>query len=46
MIIFECAWCERQLPIDGPETTSVDCPDCVVSVDLEPVVLPDLAAAA
>jgi DNA-directed RNA polymerase subunit RPC12/RpoP len=36
MIIIECAWCDAELALDSLVETSVDCPDCRVSVDLAP----------
>ena len=33
MITLECAWCEAELTLDGLDATSIDCPECVVSVD-------------
>jgi len=46
MFTFECAWCETELTVDGPDATSVDCPDCNVSVDLAPDIPPTVALAA
>ena len=36
MITFECVWCDGELTIDGLDATSVECPDCSVSVELAP----------
>jgi hypothetical protein len=36
MITLECAWCEAELTIEGLDATSVDCPECSVSVELAP----------
>jgi hypothetical protein len=46
MITIECAWCDSELTLDGLDATSVDCPDCLVSVDLAPDALPDIPLAA
>ena len=34
MIIIECAWCDAELALDPLVETSVDCPECRVTVDL------------
>jgi hypothetical protein len=34
MIFIECAWCETDVAIGGLDATSVDCPDCNVTVEL------------
>lgn len=34
MIFIECAWCEKDVALDGLDATSVECPDCNVTVDL------------
>ena len=36
MIIIECAWCDAGLALDPLVETSVDCPECRVTVDLAP----------
>ena len=43
MITIECSWCDADLAIEGIDATSVDCPDCRISVEIaadpEPVAL-------
>jgi hypothetical protein len=43
MITIECSWCDADLALDGLDATSVDCPDCLVTVeiasDVEPLAL-------
>jgi Zn finger protein HypA/HybF involved in hydrogenase expression len=34
MIFIECAWCENGVPLDGLDATSVECPDCHITVEL------------
>ena len=34
MIFIECAWCETEVAMDGLDATSVECPDCNVTVDI------------
>jgi hypothetical protein len=46
MITLECAWCEAELTIDGLDATSVECPECSVSVEFAPDVPTVLPAAA
>jgi hypothetical protein len=36
MIFIECAWCDAELALETLVETSVDCPDCRVTVDLAP----------
>lgn len=36
MITLECSWCDADLTIDSLDATSVDCPDCRVTVDIAP----------
>jgi len=36
MIIIECAWCEGELAIEAIDASSVDCPECGISVDFAP----------
>jgi hypothetical protein len=36
MILIECAWCESELALDSLDATSVDCPECLVTVDIAP----------
>jgi hypothetical protein len=45
MIIIECTWCDEELALDGLDAASVDCPVCLVSVEIAPDPEP-LAAAA
>jgi hypothetical protein len=44
MIILECSWCDGEVALDGLDATSVDCPDCLVSVEIAPD--PEVLAAA
>jgi Zn finger protein HypA/HybF involved in hydrogenase expression len=43
MITIECTWCDAELALDSLEATSVDCPDCRITVeiatDLEPIAI-------
>jgi Zn finger protein HypA/HybF involved in hydrogenase expression len=34
MIYIECAWCETEVAMDGLDATSVECPECSVTVDI------------
>ena len=34
MITIECTWCEAELALDSLDADRVDCPDCLVSVEL------------
>ncbi len=34
MIFIECAWCETEVAMDGLDATSVECPDCNVTVEI------------
>jgi Zn finger protein HypA/HybF involved in hydrogenase expression len=34
MITIECSWCEADLTIEDLDATSVDCPDCRITVEL------------
>lgn len=34
MILIDCPWCEADLVLEALDATSVDCPDCRVTVDL------------
>ena len=47
MITFECAWCEGEMVLESLDADRVECPDCVVSVEIAPDVpqLPVLVAA-
>jgi hypothetical protein len=33
MIIIECSWCDTDIAVEL-DATSIDCPDCLVSVEL------------
>ena len=33
MIHIECPWCEAELVVASLDAPSVDCPDCLVSVE-------------
>jgi hypothetical protein len=46
MITLECAWCDAELTIEGLDATSVECPECSVSVEFAPDAASDLPAAA
>ena len=41
MILIECSWCDGDVALDGLDASSVDCPECCVSVEIvsEPEVL-------
>jgi hypothetical protein len=43
MITLECAWCDGDVTMDSLEQTTIDCPDCRVSVEIAPD--PDAAIA-
>jgi hypothetical protein len=36
MIHIECSWCDADLVLDSLEATSLDCPDCRISVEIAP----------
>jgi hypothetical protein len=36
MITIECTWCDAELALETLVETSVDCPDCRVTVDFAP----------
>ena len=36
MILIECSWCEAELVLASLDASSVDCPDCIVSVEFSP----------
>jgi hypothetical protein len=36
MIIIECTWCDAELALETLVETSLDCPDCRITVDLAP----------
>jgi Zn finger protein HypA/HybF involved in hydrogenase expression len=46
MIIIECAWCDGELALEAIDATSVDCPDCGISLDIAPDDSTKLLAAA
>ena len=43
MITLECTWCDADLALDSLDATSVDCPDCRITVEIavdpEPIAL-------
>jgi hypothetical protein len=36
MIIIECSWCDGDVAVEGLDAASVDCPECLVSVEFAP----------
>lgn len=34
MILIDCTWCEAELALDGLDATSVECPDCRITLDI------------
>ena len=36
MIFIECSWCDGDVVLEGLDATSVDCPECAVSVEIAP----------
>jgi hypothetical protein len=34
MITIECTWCDADLVLDDLDASSVDCPDCRVTIDI------------
>lgn len=36
MIHIDCTWCEADLILASLDASSVDCPDCRVSVEIAP----------
>jgi hypothetical protein len=34
MIFIECSWCDAEVAVDSLDATSVDCPECLVSVEI------------
>jgi hypothetical protein len=34
MITIECTWCDADLVLDGLDASSVDCPDCRITIDI------------
>ena len=45
MIIIECAWCDAELALETLVETSVDCPDCRITVEFAPDPAPIAVAA-
>jgi len=46
MITFECALCDGDVTIDSLDATSVECPDCSVTLEFAPDITPALPVAA
>jgi endogenous inhibitor of DNA gyrase (YacG/DUF329 family) len=46
MITLECAWCDGPVTIDSLDATSVECPECAITVDFAPDDTPALPIAA
>ena len=44
MIIIECSWCDGQVALASLDATSVECHECLVSVEIAPD--PEVLAAA
>jgi Zn finger protein HypA/HybF involved in hydrogenase expression len=36
MITIECTWCDAELTLETLVETSVDCPDCRITVEIAP----------
>jgi hypothetical protein len=36
MITIDCTWCDAELALDSLEASSVDCPECRITVDIAP----------
>ena len=34
MITIECSWCDTDLVLESLDATSVDCPECRVTVEI------------
>ena len=34
MITIECSWCDTDLVLESLDATSVDCPECLVTVEM------------
>ena len=34
MITIECSWCDGELTLESLAATTIDCPDCRVSVEI------------
>ena len=45
MILIECPWCETDLAVETLEASSVDCPDCPITIDFAPDPAPIAVAA-
>ena len=45
MITLECAWCDAEVAMESLDASRVDCPECLVSVEIAPDPA-ELAAAA
>lgn len=45
MILIDCTWCEAELALDGLDATSVECPDCRITLDIAPDAEPVAVAA-
>lgn len=46
MITIECGWCDAELVLDGLDAMSVDCPACLLTVELAPDPTPAVPLAA
>jgi len=45
MILIDCTWCEAELVLEALDATSVECPDCRITVDIASDPRPIAAAA-
>jgi len=36
MIYIDCSWCDGDMVLETIDATSVECPDCGVTVDIAP----------
>jgi len=36
MITFECSWCDGELALETLDATSVECPECRITVEIAP----------
>jgi Zn finger protein HypA/HybF involved in hydrogenase expression len=34
MIIIECSWCDGEVALESLDAERVDCPECLVSVEI------------
>ena len=34
MITIQCSWCDSEVALDNVDASSVDCPECLVSVEI------------